>query len=300
MIYNIVNIRKKLKEKIIGQDKFIDILTLVCLKQILRSKSSLTSIHNFNSNLLVIGKSGVGKTFTIRETLNLLNMPFIEINAKGISQEGWAGTSFIQDIENGLRNCLSKPCADNYTVSTHYLTVVIDEFDKVCMPNYGSNGNYSMQVQASLLKYVEGFVSSTGIDTTGFLFIFSGAFSDLYRNKFNEIGFDKTTKNTLLEEDSIEFLLLEYGILSDLLGRIFNICQLNDLTRDEYKKLIFNKNFISNQWLSSLRELGLEIPCINYAKILTDAENKNCGVRGLIASFEQEIFSIIENNLDKF
>ena len=111
-----------------------------------------------------------------------------------LTMEGWSGAFKLRDIFANM----SREQAES-------AIIVIDEFDKLCEPKYGSGGNnYSAAMKNELLKMIEGnkvfFSEDKGkvameFDTSKISFVFCGSFETLITRKReinSSIGFGKS------------------------------------------------------------------------------------------------------------
>ena len=106
------------KEKVIGQDRAVDELSSYVFSYILYHYGKHAGLNlSSKFNALLLGASGCGKTHLVRTMAEELGFNFIEINAKGISQEGWEGSSFPRLILNGLNDTKVKDVDD--TIQNH-------------------------------------------------------------------------------------------------------------------------------------------------------------------------------------
>lgn len=288
----LLSIREKLNKIIFNQSELIDVLSLCILRHALKISSKDDLISSTPSNLLIIGNTGTGKTFSVKEICKITNFPFIEINAKSINQEGWQGTSFIDLIKKGLEPYVNEELR-------LYPVIYVDEFDKFCRPSRSMDHPFHHEIlQATILKYIEGFkfeLMKIPFDTSKFCFIFSGAFTSLLEedNAKSNIGFSDNinlpSKNTLTEK------LLKFGLIPELMGRITRIIKTNDITEQLYRDALCNPEFISNKWFRYLREKGIdrqEEP--NYSAIIAETVKRNLGFRGLVQCLEAEIDKAVE------
>ncbi|KAF5228734.1 hypothetical protein FANTH_14408 [Fusarium anthophilum] len=169
------------------------------------------------SNLLLVGPTGVGKTYILETLSKKINVPFSICDCNSFTQAGYIG----QDVETCIERLLIEA---NYDIkATEHGIVVLDEFDKIARRETTTGRDVGGEgVQQALLKLVEGTkvtinvkdnrssrstqpittnYSASGpssstpqaappggkvdqytIDTTNILFVFCGAF----------VGLDKT------------------------------------------------------------------------------------------------------------
>ncbi len=150
-------------------------------------------LHGKKRNVLFAGPTGCGKT-EIWRVLSQLYPNIQVVDGTMLTMEGWSGAFKLRDIFANM----SREQAES-------AIVVIDEFDKLCEPKYGSGGNnYSAAMQNELLKMIEGnkvfFPEDKGkvameFDTSKISFVFCGSFETLITRKReinSSIGFGKS------------------------------------------------------------------------------------------------------------
>ena len=139
------------------------------------------------SNVLLIGPTGVGKTYLAQTLARVLNVPFAIADATSLTEAGYVG----EDVENILLRLIQ--AADFDVEKAEKGIIFIDEVDKIS--RRGDNPSITRDVsgegvQQALLKILEGTVAAVppqggrkhphqefiNIDTTNILFICSGAF----------------------------------------------------------------------------------------------------------------------------
>ena len=129
-----------------------------------------------NSNIAVFlhGKTGTGKTETVRAACNYLNIPMIEFNAANLNTEGIVGTS----IES-LATALYENAGCNLEKAQRGL-VFLDEFDKL-----SDAGDLSTKapVKNILLTFTGG--GSFPIDNNRYSFVFDSTMTNkIYFSKY--------------------------------------------------------------------------------------------------------------------
>ncbi|KAI1476609.1 P-loop containing nucleoside triphosphate hydrolase protein [Daldinia eschscholtzii] len=103
------------------------------------------------SNLLLIGPTGVGKTYILETLSKKINVPFTICDCNSFTQAGYIG----QDVETCIERLLIE---SNYDVAaTEQGIVVLDEFDKIAKRETINGRDVGGEgVQQALLKLVEG------------------------------------------------------------------------------------------------------------------------------------------------
>ena len=247
---------------IIGQDKPV--------RQIITAIYKAIVFKQIKTNLLIIGDSGTGKTETIRQILNELNLPYTIEDATKYTQEGYYGA----DVEDMIYNLYENANKDIERAKNG--VIVIDEIDKKAGNGVSGERDVSgREVLNSLLKIIEGSnveVStdedpfSINFDTSNLIVIFLGAFSGLeeIRKKrlnstqsgFRLNGDSKVKQDTrFLKQD-----LIKYGLPEEFVGRINTIVEMNKLTKQDLALILRNSKLsIFREYQRELRNRGISL-----------------------------------------
>ena len=298
-------LREKVSSLVIGQDNLVNTVTLQIYRHILRLYGEKMGIvPSYPNNLLITGESGTGKTFAVRTVCEELNWPLIEINAASLTRIGFKGESAAVQIGNAR-----KKLSNRYSSSSlRQCVVFIDEIDKICQKLASSSDeDYNYTLQCSLLKILEGadslLTDEVGHDSKSFCFILAGAFSGI-EGKHVGIGFEDNVRKSFKESSTK--LLVSYGLMPELVGRLSSIVSTEPYTREKYREVLLSEDFVCNKWISYLRAIGMQGEfCPNYSEAITNALSKKLGVRGLISEIEPYINAMIDNSastldLDKY
>ena len=270
------------------------------------------------SNVLVVGPTGVGKTFLAQTLARLLNVPFALVDATSLTEAGYVG----EDVENILLRLIQ---AADYDIERAERGIIyIDEIDKISRRSDNPSITRDVSgegVQQALLKILEGTLASVPpqggrkhphqdflqIDTTNILFICGGAFGGLEKvieQRLNKkvIGFgaDHKGKKEKLKDNVFKDLLpqdlLKYGLIPELIGRLPVIITLDALDEDALVAILTEpKNALTKQYkyLCELDNVFLEFDSDALAAISKLAIERETGARGLRAIIEDFMSDIM-------
>ena len=313
-------IKEKLDEYIIGQElakKQISVAVYNHYKRISAEKNHKEEdIEIEKSNMLMIGPTGSGKTYLVKNLAKLLQVPIAITDATTLTEAGYIG----DDVESVLSKLLSD--ADNDLEAAEHGIVFIDEIDKIAKKKNTHSRDVSGEaVQQGLLKLLEGseveipvgatsknaMVPMTTINTRNILFICGGAFpdlSDIVKRRLNKqaaIGFKADLKDKYDNEKNILSKvttedLRQYGMIPEFLGRLPIVCAVDELDKDMLIKILSEpKNAILKQYekLLELDEVKLEFSDDAKEIIAERALERKTGARALRAIIEEFMLDIM-------
>jgi ATP-dependent Clp protease ATP-binding subunit ClpX len=281
---------------------------------------------NIKSNILMLGPTGIGKTYLIKLIAKKIGVPFVKADATKFSETGYVGG----DVEDLIRD-LVKEANDDIELAQCGI-VYIDEIDKIASSPSVIGAQVSRTgVQRALLKPMEetdvdlkvphdpvsmmqelesyqrtGKRTRRSVNTANILFIVSGAFSELSnvikkRLSKQNIGFgSKLVKsqrdNDLLKQTKAEDLV-KFGFESEFIGRLPVRCVLETLNQEDLFSILKMPN---NPVILSKRldfnAYGIKIVFTDDAlKLLAKRANKeNTGARGLVSVIEEALLDFEE------
>ena len=324
-------IKEKLDEYVIGQElvkKQISVAVYNHYKRISAEKTgNEEEIEIEKSNMLMIGPTGSGKTYLVKNLARLLQVPIAITDATTLTEAGYIG----DDVESVLSKLLAD--ADNDVEAAERGIVFIDEIDKIAKKKNTHSRDVSGEaVQQGLLKLLEGseveipvgatsknaMVPMTTINTRNILFICGGAFPDLgdiikrRLNKQSAIGFKADLKDKYDNEKNILSRvttedLRQYGMIPEFLGRLPIVCAVDEPDREMLIKILSEpKNAILKQYekLLELDEVKLEFSEDAKEVIAERALERKTGARALRAIIEEFMLDIMyeipkDNNIGK-
>ena len=318
-----------LNEYVIKQDEAKAILaTKVCthfnrIKHERQSEKSQdpTVVGRIKNNIIMIGPTGVGKTYMVKLIAAKLGVPFVKGDATKFSETGYVGG----DVEDLVRDLVNE--ANDDIELAQFGIVYIDEIDKIASsqnligPDVSRTG-----VQRALLKPMEetdvdmkvphdpisqiqaieqyrktGKREKQVINTRNILFIMSGAFTALSeivkkRVKKQGIGFGADLTSKAEEEQYLRMVkaedLIQYGFETEFVGRLPVVSVFEELTVDDLYEILKNpKNPVINAKKADFRAYGIDIRFEDEALRLLaqQAHEERTGARGLVSVMEKAV-----------
>jgi len=307
----------KLDGYVVGQDQVKrDLATLVVNHLIAcqyRMDPSISSEDKFEigyTNALLVGPTGSGKTFIISKLASILDIPFLSVDITNYTQAGYVGRDVDDILEDYTKLC-SERYPDRGDGSTLPAGIIfIDEIDKI--GTYESSADVgTLGVQRQLLKLLEGATvtplsfgrgnntRTVFLDTRNILWLFSGAFTNYIADKKKKLKgtqFGLVESKTKLEKtiNIDQDFLKDSGLYAELLGRICHVFALDDLTVDQYYKILTaTKGCLKDQMelLFELRGLTCSMTEDDWYSVAEKAFKLKLGARALKTETEKQLFS---------
>ena len=299
-------IKKSLDEYVIGQEDAKKILSVAVYnhyKRLLNPGSDSEGVELEKSNILLVGRTGTGKTLLAKTIAKMLNVPFTIADATVFTQAGYVG----EDVESLLSRLLQ---AADYDVEAAQKGIVfLDEIDKI--GRKGDSPSITRDVtsegtQQALLKLLEGTdvrVPPQGgrkhpdqkmieVDTRNILFISGGAFDGIERIierriKTQPLGFGADNQ-TIEEENLLQHIspqdVKSFGLIPELIGRFPILTHLNPLDKSALKRILTEpKNSLVKQYtkLFELDNVHLSFDKKALEFMVDKAVEFKLGARGL-------------------
>ena len=270
-------------------------------------------------NVIMIGSTGVGKTYLIRTLAKLIGVPFVKADATKFSETGYVGGN----VEDLVRDLVHQ--ADGNIELAQYGIVYLDEIDKIATPRNLIGRDVSGRgVQMGLLKLMEetevelrpsydvnaqfqaamefqktGKVEKKMVNTRNILFIVSGAFNrlpDIIKKRLNrqgigfgaEISSQEEKKDYLSEVTSNDFV--KFGFEPEFIGRLPVHVICHDLSVDDlFKILKQSEGSIAKQYRRAFEAYGIDLIFSDEGLRKTAEEGyvEHTGARGLITVCER-------------
>jgi len=153
-----LEIKNHLDDFVIGQDfakKVLSVAVYNHYKRISQVNTSDSDVEIEKSNIIMVGRTGTGKTLLARSIAKLLNVPFCIADATVLTEAGYVG----EDVESILSRLLQS--ADYDVEKAKKGIVFIDEIDKVARKSDNPSITRDVSgegVQQAMLKLLEGTI----------------------------------------------------------------------------------------------------------------------------------------------
>ncbi|MBZ0151023.1 MAG: AAA family ATPase [Planctomycetes bacterium] len=266
-------------------------------------------------HILLLGPTGVGKTFLVKTLAEFLGVPFGFASAAGLVEAGYKGNS----VETLVGTLLGRAGGDPRKAEKGI--VFLDEIDKIRRADTGGMRDVSGEgVQNALLTMLDGRLSvgedssrHPAVDTSRLLFVCAGAFvglDQIVQRRLGEgrskLGFaprpaeraadvaGQPLYKTLCQAETRD--LVEFGMIPEFIGRFATISVLHDLPKSALRAIldggIERSALARQQELARLHGIELEITGEALDTIAAEAEVLGTGARGLARLIGRAVDSV--------
>lgn len=299
------DIKTKLDEYVIGQEDAKKVLSVAVYNHYKRLHQTIVDdVEIDKSNVILVGRTGTGKTLLAKTIAKLLNVPFCIADATVLTEAGYVG----EDVESILSRLLQ--AADYNVQAAQNGIVFIDEVDKIARKSDNPSITRDVSgegVQQALLKLLEGSIVNVppqggrkhpeqkmvAVDTKNILFICGGAFDGIERiiaSRVNRqtIGFAKPSEVRIDGDNFLKYInptdIKTFGLIPELIGRFPVLTYLEPLDAQSLKRILTEpKNALVKQYTRLFEIDGIRLTF--DAKVLDFIVEKaldfKLGARGL-------------------
>jgi len=316
-----------LDDYIIRQNEAKEILaTKICthfnrikFTEMTKGRNRYEGVGQIKNNILMIGPTGVGKTYLIKLIAKRIGVPFVKGDATKFSETGYVGG----DVEDLVRDLVYEANGDIETAQ--YGIIYVDEIDKIASSNNLIGPDVSRTgVQRALLKPMEetevdlkvphdpisqleaiehyrktGKREKRTVNTKNILFIMSGAFNgleELIKKRLNRegIGFGAEIRSKDEQAEHLKQVkaedLIAYGFESEFIGRLPVTTVFEKLEVDDLHAILKNPNNpIILGKKKDFKAYGIDIQFEEGALygLAVKAYEEKTGARGLVSAVEK-------------
>ncbi len=287
-------------------------------------------------NIIVLGPTGVGKTYMIKHIAKLIGVPFVKADATRFSETGYVGAN----VDDLIRDLVSQ--AEGDIELAQYGIVYLDEADKLATPpniigrdvsgrgvQFGllklmeetevdlrASGNVNAQLETMMEFQAKGKVEQQMVNTRHILFIISGAFNglqDIIKKRMNQknIGFGAEIQ---VDDDDAQYMhhvtsqdFIDFGFEPEFIGRlpIQVVCEELE-AKDLYEILSNSEGSIIRQYERAFQSYGINVMFADEAlhAISVQAHKQKTGARALMTVCEKVLrdykFELPSTSIDEF
>jgi len=272
-------------------------------------------------NVIIVGPTGVGKTYLVKHIAELIGVPFVKADATKFSETGYVGA----DVDDLVRDLVAK-ANGNIDLAEHGI-IYLDEIDKIATSGDRLGRDVSGRgVQTTLLKLMEEtevplysgndmrsqmqmmFDFRKGeppkrqvINTRNILFVVSGAFNGLEkiverRLTRSSIGFGAGPRESLRPEHALRESrtqdFIDFGFEAEFIGRLPVRVVCDPLSEDDLFEIMkHSEGSIIRQFEREFAAYGVNARFEDSALRLMarSAAVEKTGARGLMTVWERTL-----------
>ena len=278
-------------------------------------------VGRIKNNVLLLGPTGVGKTYMIKLIADKIGVPFVKGDATKFSETGYVGG----DVEDLVRDLVRE--ADDDIQRAQYGIIYIDEVDKIAGSRNLIGADVSRSgVQRALLKPMEetevdlkvphdpvamfqeleryrktGNRKKRSVNTKNILFIMSGAFAplgEIVRKRVLDqgIGFGAALKTEAHDDDLLAQVtsqdLIKFGFETEFVGRLPVRAVFERLSRDDLLAILQNPNnpvILGKKLDFDAYGIDIKFSTAALAELARQAHAEQTGARGLVSAVEKAL-----------
>lgn len=282
-------------------------------------KKKSTGVGMIKNNVLMIGPTGVGKTYIVKLIAQKIGVPFVKGDATKFSETGYVGG----DVEDLVRDLVYE-ANDDISLAENGI-IYVDEIDKIASAKNIIGHDVSRTgVQRALLKPMEetevdlrvphdavsqiqaiehfrrtGKKEKRVVNTKNILFVMSGAFGELAgiikrRLQKQGIGFEADVRPAEIPWEILKEVtaqdLVEFGFESEFVGRLPVVVVFDELTKEDLVEILRNPNnpiILSKRLDFKAYDVDIRFEDEALAKIAELAARERTGARGLVSAIEK-------------
>lgn len=294
-----------LDQYLVGQDDAKRVIAVAFSNYITQVELGIHPLHK--DNVLLIGPSGVGKTYMVSLLAKKASLPMVQTKVTGKSTEGYKG----ENISTVFEHFRSMTTGD-----APYGIIFFDEIDKLARDEWGSGAGFGPRIQDELIGWLEDATvlgdqkeqvpnqgkKNLAYSTKNILFVTAGAFqgakgyslADIVQKRLGkgqrQVGFG--ARQDIQEHDDGYSLqkvrpedLITYGLKPELVGRLPSLAALHSLTIDDKVRILTTakKSPMSN-YIALLEIKGYHVEVdADVSKVIAERCPEETGARALTA-----------------